>query len=75
MCSSDLYAVLGRPGLAVQWLRRAADDGLPCSPCFATDPDLDRIRNDPGFVAFMKELKAQWEQYGVALREAPASPP
>jgi len=72
---ASAYAVLGRPGLAVQWLRRAADDGLPCYPCFAMDPDLDRIRNDSGFVAFMKELKAQWEQYRAALREPPSSAP
>jgi TolB-like protein/DNA-binding SARP family transcriptional activator/tetratricopeptide (TPR) repeat protein len=72
---ASAYAVLRRPGPAVQWLRRAADDGLPCYPCFATDPDLDRIRNDPGFVAFMKELKAQWEQYRAALREPAASTP
>src|SRR5881409_1026295 len=70
---ASAYAVLRRPGPAVQWLRRAADDGLPCYPCFATDPDLDRIRNDPGFVAFMKELKAQWERYRAALRESQAS--
>ncbi len=66
---ASAYAVLRRPGPAVQWLRRAADEGLPCYPCFATDPDLDRIRNDPGFVAFMTELKAQWEQYRAALRQ------
>src|SRR5438876_3779041 len=72
---ASAYAVLGRPGLALQWLRRAADDGLPCYPCFATDPDLDRIRNEPGFVAFMKELKAQWEQYRAALREPLANAP
>jgi len=72
---ASAYAVLGRPGLAVQWLRRATDDGLPCYPCFAMDPDLDRIRNDPGFVAFMKELKAQWELYRAALREPPARAP
>src|SRR5437763_532677 len=66
---ASAYAVLRRPGPAVQWLRRAADEGLPCYPCFATDPDLDRIRNDPGFVAFMTELQAQWEQYRAALRQ------
>src|SRR5881275_2875195 len=72
---ASAYAVLRRPGPAVQWLRRAADEGLPCYPCFATDPDLERIRNDPGFVAFMTELKAQWEQYRAALREPPSSAP
>jgi hypothetical protein len=64
---ASAYALLGRPRPAVEWLRRAADDGLPCHSCFATDPDLDPIRNDPGFVAFMEELRAQWEQYRTAL--------
>jgi len=72
---ASAYAVLRRPGPAVQWLRRAADEGLPCYPCFASDPDLDRIRSDAGFIAFMKELKTQWEQYRTALREPPTSAP
>ena len=64
---ASAYALLGRPGPAVAWLRRAAEDGLPCYPCFATDPDLDGIRHDPGFIAFMQDLKAQWERYRAAL--------
>ncbi len=62
---ASAYALLGQPGPAVEWLRRAAEDGLPCYPCFATDPDLDGIRRDPGFIAFMRDLKAQWERYEV----------
>jgi len=57
------YALLHQPGPAVQWLRRAAEDGLPCYPCFAKDPDLDNIRSDPAFIVFMRELKTRWEGY------------
>lgn len=57
------YALLHQPGPAVQWLRRASEDGLPCYPCFAKDPDLNIIRTDPAFIVFMRELKAQWEEY------------
>ncbi len=64
---ASAYALLGRPGPAVAWLRRAAEDGLPCYPCFATDPDLDGIRHDPGFIAFMQDLKTQWQRYRAAL--------
>jgi len=64
---ASAYALLGRPGPAVAWLRRAAEDGLPCYPCFATDPDLNGISHDPGFIAFMQDLKAQWEGYRAAL--------
>ncbi|MFI5165499.1 MAG: protein kinase [Thermoanaerobaculales bacterium] len=58
------YALLGRPSQALQWLQAAADDGLPCYPLFETDPNLDRIRNDPGFVAFLARQKQQWEAFG-----------
>jgi serine/threonine-protein kinase len=59
------YALLHQPGPAVQWLRRAADDGLPCYPLFEKDPNLDNLREDPGFVAFMAELKARWERWAA----------
>jgi eukaryotic-like serine/threonine-protein kinase len=60
---ASAYALLRRPGPAVQWLRRAADDGLPCYPLFEKDPNLDNLREDPGFVALMEELKARWERW------------
>jgi hypothetical protein len=58
------YALLGRSSQALQWLQAAADDGLPCYPLFETDPNLDRVRNDPGFVAFLARQKQQWEAFG-----------
>ena len=59
---ATVSALLGRPARAVYWLRRAAETGWPCYPYFARDPNLDRIRNDPAFVAFMYQLKAQWQR-------------
>jgi serine/threonine-protein kinase len=64
---AEAYAVLRQPSLAVQWLRRAADDGLPCYPLLANDPNLDNLRRDPGFLALMAELKAQWERWKAVL--------
>jgi DNA-binding SARP family transcriptional activator/TolB-like protein/lipoprotein NlpI len=61
------YALLHRPGPAVRFLRRAAAEGLPCYPCVANDPYLANIRDDRGFVALMRDLKAQWERYRAAL--------
>jgi TolB-like protein len=58
------YALLGKPKEALRWLQAAADDGLPCYPLFETDPNLDRIRRDPGFVAFLAGQKQQWEAFG-----------
>ena len=60
---ASAYALLGRAGPAVEWLRASADGGWPCYPHFANDPNLEKIRGDPAFVAFMGELKAQWERY------------
>jgi len=61
------YSLLHQPDSAVQWLRRVADDGMPCYPLFEHDPFLDNIRADPGFVAFLREQKAQWERYRATL--------
>jgi len=55
------YALAGKTELALAWLRRTADHGLPCYPLFEKDPNLDRLRSDPAFIAFMNELKRQWE--------------
>jgi len=63
----SVYALLRQPARAVYWLRQAADGGWPCYPSFARDPNLDKIRSDPAFVAFMRELKAQWERYRATL--------
>jgi TolB-like protein/DNA-binding SARP family transcriptional activator len=64
---ASVYAILGHPGPAVHWLRRAADEGWPCYPYFANDPNLANIRDDPGFRSFMRELQAQWERYRATL--------
>ncbi len=61
------YALLHRPPAAVPWLRRAAETGLPAYPLFAQDPNLDNIRGDANFTAFMRDLKAQWERYRATL--------
>jgi hypothetical protein len=42
---------------AVQWLREAAATGFPCYSLFARDKNLDPIRQDSGFQAFMTELR------------------
>jgi tetratricopeptide (TPR) repeat protein len=60
---ASAYALLGRADLAMQFLRTAADGGWPCYPHFANDPNLTRIRADDRFIAFMNELKKQWERY------------
>ena len=56
------YALLGRSAEAVRWLRTAAENGFPCYPLYAKDPNLDRIRSDRDFSAFLGRLRAEWEK-------------
>ena len=57
------YAMLGRAQEAVVWLKRAADDGLPCYPLFANDPNLSRIRGDRIFQDFLAQQKSRWNGF------------
>jgi hypothetical protein len=52
---------------AVGWLREAAGTGFPCYPLFAQDPNLDRIRQDPHFQAFLAEMQKRFEALRVAV--------
>ena len=61
------YALLRDHAKAMAWLRRSAEEGLPCYPLFAGDPYLDSLRRDPEFVAFLARLKVQWENYKATL--------
>ena len=58
-----LFAVEGKTEVAVKWLRKTAESGYPCYPRFESDPYFDRIRQEPAFVQFMAELKADFDTY------------
>jgi hypothetical protein len=60
-------ALLTRHDKALQFLRMAAEDGFPCYPLFEHDSNLDRLRNDAGFLRFMAEQKKQWEYFQAHL--------
>ncbi len=64
---ASAYALLRQSHASVDWLRRAAAEGLPCYPLFVSDHNLDNIRNDAGFVSFLREQKAQWERRRATL--------
>ena len=57
------YALMGDTRQAVSWLKKASREGLPCYPLFERDPDLDSLRQDGEFAAFMAQLKAQHERF------------
>ncbi|HSP62506.1 MAG TPA: protein kinase, partial [Pyrinomonadaceae bacterium] len=64
---ASAYALMNRPELAIKWLQTAADDGFPCYPLFANDTNLESLRKDDRYIAFMAKLKQQWEHYQATL--------
>ena len=61
------YALMNKRDQAIKWLQAAAEDGFPCYPLFEKDSNLDNLRQDARFVAFMAKLREQWNHY----RESP----
>ena len=59
-------ARLRNASATVHWLKEAASTGFPCYTLFARDPNLDPVRSDPGFRAFMADMQKQ----STALRQA-----
>jgi eukaryotic-like serine/threonine-protein kinase len=60
-------ALLHRPEKAVEWLRKTADDGLPCYPLFKNDPNLKNLATDSDYQALLARLKEQWDYYRTNL--------
>jgi serine/threonine protein kinase/Flp pilus assembly protein TadD len=57
------YALMNRKEEAIKWLEFAADNGFPCYVLFATDHNLDSLRQHPRFQQFMARMKHDWEKY------------
>lgn len=64
---ASAYALLNKPEQAIKRLEVAAADGFPCYPLFENDANLDSLRKDERFIAFMAKLKQQWERYNATL--------
>ena len=54
---------MNNPDEAVRWLEVTAENGFPNYPYFQIDPNLDNIRDNPGFIDLMAKLKPQWERF------------
>jgi serine/threonine protein kinase/tetratricopeptide (TPR) repeat protein len=65
---ASAYALMKRNKNAVEWLRKAANDGFPCYPLFLNDPAMQPLKNDPEYVALMDGMKKQWEYYSDSLK-------
>jgi hypothetical protein len=64
--AASAWARMGRAEEAVGSLREAAETGFPCYPLFARDHNLDPIRQDPRFQAFLADMQTQ----SASLRKA-----
>ncbi len=58
-----LYALEGKTGEAVKWLRETVATGFQPYPLFERDAYLNRIRQTPEFIQFMTEMKERNEKY------------
>jgi hypothetical protein len=56
-----IYSITGRPDAATAAAREAVTAGYTSYMQFASDTDFDPIRRNPGFIAFMKEVR---DKYG-----------
>jgi hypothetical protein len=50
--------------IAVEWLRRTAENGMPNYPLFRNDPNLRGLQGDPGYERLMATLERQFVAYG-----------
>jgi len=64
---ASAYALMNEPEQAMKWLQVTADEGFPNYPLFEGDAQLDNLRKDRRFIAFMAQQKQQWEQFSATL--------
>jgi hypothetical protein len=61
------YALLNKPDESMKWLQTTADEGFPCYPLFENDANLNSLRKDERFIAFMAKSRQQWQKYTAAF--------
>jgi eukaryotic-like serine/threonine-protein kinase len=64
---ASAYALMNEPEQAMKWLQVTADEGFPNYPLFEGDAQLNNLRNDPRFIAFMAQQKQQWDRFSSTL--------
>ena len=64
---ASAYALMHEPEQAMKWLQVTADEGFPNYLLFEGDAQLDNLRKDPRFLAFMAQQKQQWEHFSATL--------
>lgn len=64
---ASAYALMNEPEQAMKWLQVTADEGFPNYPLFEGDAQLNNLRNDPRFIAFMAQQRQQWDHFSATL--------
>lgn len=64
---ASAYALMNKPELALKYLEQSADKGFPCYPLFERDPNLNPLRKNSQFIAFLASQKNQWEHFKAVL--------
>jgi hypothetical protein len=64
---ASAHALMNEPEQAMKWLQVTADEGFPNYPLFEGDTQLDNLRKDPRFIAFMAQQNQQWKHFSVTL--------
>lgn len=67
---ASAYARLGMKADAVEWLHRAADNGMANYPLFRDDPNMRPLHGDPAYETFMSGLKQQFDRYSQLVHAA-----
>lgn len=53
---AQTFSVLGDTAASLHWLKRTADEGMPCAPWFEVDPFLANLRATEEGSSFLREL-------------------
>jgi TolB-like protein len=57
------YALLNQPEKALSFLEETADDGFPCYPFFQADVNLNNLRTNREFKAFLTDQGTKYEKF------------
>jgi tetratricopeptide (TPR) repeat protein len=60
---ADLHSLQGDASRSIEYLTRAADEGMPCVLCFEHDPFLANLRKNARFRALLADLKRREAPY------------
>jgi hypothetical protein len=58
------------PEQSLAELKRVVEQGFCCVPAFVRDPWLDGLRDEPGFVAVLRQSEARHQEAVLAFAEA-----